>query len=69
MIFVGLIICGVANYWMSQTNLEISPFEVIWPRVMMIAGLGLLFAGERGGLHVHAQGMARGGGRAIQPAA
>ncbi len=44
MIFVGLIVCGVANYWMSQTNLEISPFEVIWPRVMMIAGLGLLFA-------------------------
>ncbi len=44
MILVGLIICGLANYWMSQTNLGISPFEVVWPRVLLIAGLGLLFA-------------------------
>ena len=27
-----------------MTNLEISPWQVVWPRVMLIAGLGLLFA-------------------------
>jgi DHA2 family multidrug resistance protein len=41
---VGLLVCAVANYWMSQTNLEISPWQVVWPRVLLIAGLGLLFA-------------------------
>ena len=40
----GLVVCTIANYWMSQTNLEISPWQVVWPRVMLIAGLGMLFA-------------------------
>jgi MFS transporter, DHA2 family, multidrug resistance protein len=29
---------------MSQLNLEISPWHVVWPRVVMVAGLGLVFA-------------------------
>ncbi len=40
----GLVVCTVANYWMSQTNLEISPVQVIWPRLLLIAGLGMMFA-------------------------
>jgi DHA2 family multidrug resistance protein len=29
---------------MSQLDLEISPWHVVWPRVVMVAGLGLVFA-------------------------
>jgi MFS transporter, DHA2 family, multidrug resistance protein len=29
---------------MSQLNLEMSPWQVVWPRVVMVAGLGLVFA-------------------------
>jgi DHA2 family multidrug resistance protein len=44
LIAAGLVLCTVANYSMSIMNLEISPFDVIWPRVVLAAGLGLLFA-------------------------
>ena len=29
---------------MSQMNLEISPWQVVWPRVVLIVGLSLIFA-------------------------
>ena len=32
------------NYWMSRMNLEISPWQVVWPRVVLIIGLSMLFA-------------------------
>jgi len=32
------------NYWMSQLNLDISPEQVIWPRVLVVAGLAVCFA-------------------------
>jgi MFS transporter, DHA2 family, multidrug resistance protein len=32
------------NYWMSQLNLDISPGQVIWPRVLVVAGLAVCFA-------------------------
>jgi DHA2 family multidrug resistance protein len=35
---------GIGNYWMSQLNLGISPWQVVWPRVVVIVGLSLLFA-------------------------
>ena len=44
LIATGLVIVGISNYWMAQTNLNISPTLVIWPRVVLTAGLGLLFA-------------------------
>jgi len=31
-------------YWMSQMNLYISPWQVVWPRVVMICGLSMIFA-------------------------
>ncbi len=44
LIAAGLLVVSGANYWMSQMNLEISPWQVIWPRVVMVAGLSLVFA-------------------------
>jgi DHA2 family multidrug resistance protein len=40
----GLLIMAIGNYWMSQMNLEISPGQVIWPRVMLVFGLSMCFA-------------------------
>jgi MFS transporter, DHA2 family, multidrug resistance protein len=34
----------VGNYWMSQMNLDISPDQVVWPRVMLVVGLSMCFA-------------------------
>ncbi len=44
LIAAGLLVVAAANLWMSQMNLFISPWQVIWPRVVMIGGLSLLFA-------------------------
>ncbi|MGO9109413.1 MAG: MDR family MFS transporter [Thermoguttaceae bacterium] len=44
LIATGLLIVAAANFWMSQMNLFISPWQVVWPRVLMILGLSLLFA-------------------------
>jgi DHA2 family multidrug resistance protein len=40
----GLLIMAIGNYWMSQLNLEISPGQVVWPRVMLVFGLSMCFA-------------------------
>src|SRR5271157_486641 len=44
LIAAGLLILGAGNFWMSQLNLDISPWQVVWPRVVMVGGLGLVFA-------------------------
>src|SRR5690242_2031106 len=44
LIAAGLVTMTIGNYWMSQMNLEISPAMVIWPRVVLIAGLSMIFA-------------------------
>jgi MFS transporter, DHA2 family, multidrug resistance protein len=41
---IGLVIISIGNFWMSRMNLDISPWEVVWPRVVVIAGLSMLFA-------------------------
>ena len=41
---VGLLIMGVGNYWLSLLNLNISPWQVVWPRVVLIMGVSMLFA-------------------------
>jgi DHA2 family multidrug resistance protein len=43
-IAAGLLILAAGNFWMSQMNLEIAPSNVIWARVVMVGGLGLVFA-------------------------
>jgi DHA2 family multidrug resistance protein len=40
----GLLTMAVGNYWMSRLTLDISPWQVVWPRVVVIAGLSMLFA-------------------------
>ena len=43
-ILTGLLVVAGANYWMSVMNLQISPWQVIWPRVVLVMGLGMIFA-------------------------
>jgi DHA2 family multidrug resistance protein len=44
LVAVGLLVMASGCYWMALMNLYISPFQVIWPRVVMIAGLSMIFA-------------------------
>ena len=44
LIATGLLVLGIGNYWMSQLNLSISPWQVVFPRVVVIVGLSMLFA-------------------------
>jgi MFS transporter, DHA2 family, multidrug resistance protein len=44
LIGAGLLVMTAGNYWMSQMNLDISPGQVVWPRVMLIVGLSICFA-------------------------
>jgi DHA2 family multidrug resistance protein len=43
-IAVGLLVLGGAAYWTSLSTLDIGPWQVIWPRVMLIGGLSMIFA-------------------------
>jgi DHA2 family multidrug resistance protein len=40
----GLLLMTIGNYWMSQMNLDISPGQAVWPRVVVVAGLAMCFA-------------------------
>jgi MFS transporter, DHA2 family, multidrug resistance protein len=40
----GLLVMTAGNYWMSQLNLDISPNQVVWPRVVLVLGLSICFA-------------------------
>jgi MFS transporter, DHA2 family, multidrug resistance protein len=40
----GLLAMTAGNYWMSQMTLDISPGDVVWPRVVVVAGLAACFA-------------------------
>jgi DHA2 family multidrug resistance protein len=40
----GLFVLGIGGYWMSRLNLEISPWQIVWPRVVFIMGLSTIFA-------------------------
>jgi len=40
----GLFTLGLGNLWMSYMNLDIDPWQVVWPRVVVIIGLSMLFA-------------------------
>jgi len=40
----GLLTMAAGNFWIAHLNLGISPWQVVWPRVVVIAGLSMLFA-------------------------
>lgn len=44
MIAAGLVAMAAGSYWMALMNLQISPWQVIGPRMVLTLGLGLLFA-------------------------
>ena len=44
LIAAGLLVMAAGCYWMARMNLEISPWQVVWPRVVLIVGLSLIFA-------------------------
>ena len=44
LIVAGLLLMTAGNYWMSQMTLDISPGQVVWPRVVVVAGLAVCFA-------------------------
>jgi len=44
LIGAGLLIMTAGDYWMSQLNLDISPGQAVWPRVVLVAGLAICFA-------------------------
>jgi DHA2 family multidrug resistance protein len=43
LIGLGLLIMAAGNYWMALMNLYISPGQVVWPRVVLIIGLSMIF--------------------------
>ena len=44
LIGTGLLLMTAGNYWMSQLNLDISPGQAVWPRVLVVLGLSVCFA-------------------------
>jgi DHA2 family multidrug resistance protein len=44
LVAAGLVVVAAANYWMALLNLEVSPWQVVWPRMLLTLGLGLIFA-------------------------
>jgi DHA2 family multidrug resistance protein len=43
LMMAGLALMAAGNYWLSTLNLDIAPRDVVWPRVVLIAGLAVLF--------------------------
>jgi DHA2 family multidrug resistance protein len=44
MIAAGLVCMAAGQYWMAMMNLQISPWQVVGPRMLLTLGLGLLFS-------------------------
>jgi DHA2 family multidrug resistance protein len=44
LIAAGLVVMAAGEYWMARMNLQISPWQVVGPRMVLTLGLGLLFA-------------------------
>ncbi len=65
----GLLVMAAGCYWMALMNLYISPWQVIWPRIVMIAGLSMIFAPLNVAAFKYTPAIfARGGGRPVGPA-
>lgn len=40
----GLLVMAAGNFWMSRLNLGVGPWQIVWPRVVVIMGLSMIFA-------------------------
>jgi DHA2 family multidrug resistance protein len=60
LILAGLLLMTVGNYWMSQLNLDISPIQVVWPRVVLILGLSVCFAPANVAAYLYTPAIMRG---------
>src|SRR5689334_12514611 len=60
LIAAGLVVMAVGNYWMSQMNLDISPGQVVWPRVMLVLGLSMCFAPANVAAYLYTSPLLRG---------
>jgi DHA2 family multidrug resistance protein len=43
LIGLGLIIVALSNWWMAHLNLQVSPIQIVWPRMVLTLGLGFIF--------------------------
>ena len=69
LIAAGLLVMAAGNYWMAHMNLQISPWQVVWPRVVLTAGLWMIFAPINVAAFKYTPATsARGGGRPARPA-
>jgi MFS transporter, DHA2 family, multidrug resistance protein len=59
-IITGLLVMTAGNYWMSQLNLEISPGQVVWPRVVLVLGLSICFAPANVAAYIYTPPLLRG---------
>jgi DHA2 family multidrug resistance protein len=44
LIAAGVVVVAISNYWMALMNLQIGPWQVVGPRMVLTGGLGLIFA-------------------------
>jgi len=44
LIAVGLLTLALGNYWLALGNLDMGPWDVVWRRVVVIAGLSMVFS-------------------------
>jgi DHA2 family multidrug resistance protein len=44
LMIAGLLTMAAGNYWISRLNLQVGPWQIVWPRVVVIAGLSMIFA-------------------------
>jgi DHA2 family multidrug resistance protein len=44
LIACGLMVISLSTYWMAYLNLLVSPWDFVWPRMLLTTGLGLIFA-------------------------
>jgi DHA2 family multidrug resistance protein len=43
LISTGLFIVAIASFWMASLNLDITPANVIWPRIVQVLGAAMMF--------------------------
>ncbi len=44
LVLAGALVMAGGFYWMSRLNLEVSPSQIVWPRVVQAVGTSILFA-------------------------